>query len=232
MAWTAGRFWFLSQLFVRPGLQSGGVGQALLSRMLDHAERMGAANRALVTFAYNPHSTGLYLRNGLLPRGLLYVMAAPAARLRQRAWPGAAVEVAPIPAADAAANWISRLDEAVLGFRRAPHHAFLLDGAMAQALRIGPAGAPLGYAYISAAGDIGPVAVAPGAEAELVVGAAIGAALEAGASEVTLTVPAAAEPVLATVARAGFRIREPTLLMAEKPFGDWRHYLPRNPGFL
>ncbi len=232
MAWMAGRFWFLSQLFVRPGLQSGGVGQALLSRALDHAQRNGAENRALVTFAYNPHSTGLYLRNGLHPRELLYVMSAPAARLRHEAWPRDAVETAPIPASDAAAEWIGRLDEAVLGFRRVPHHAFLLGGAVPRALRIGPAGAPLGYAYVSAAGEIGPVAITPGAEAGLVLGAAIGAALDGGASEVTLTVPAAAEPVLAMVARAGFRIREPDVLMSEKPFGDWRHYLPRHPGFL
>ena len=68
-SWMTEKFWFLSQLFVRPEMQAKGIGQA---------ERNSAANRALITFAYNIASTGLYLQNGLYPRELLYRMAAPA----------------------------------------------------------------------------------------------------------------------------------------------------------
>src|SRR5206468_1766911 len=46
-AWMRQRFWYLAQLFVRPGIQSRGVGQAMLSKTLDHAEENGAENRAL-----------------------------------------------------------------------------------------------------------------------------------------------------------------------------------------
>ena len=45
--WMTGKFWFLSQLFVRPETQAKGIGQALLSRTLQQAERNGADNRAL-----------------------------------------------------------------------------------------------------------------------------------------------------------------------------------------
>ena len=76
-SWMTEKFWFLSQLFVRPQTQAQGVGQALLSKTLMQAQRNGATNRALITPAYNITSTGIYLNNGLYPREPLYRMAAP-----------------------------------------------------------------------------------------------------------------------------------------------------------
>jgi hypothetical protein len=34
------------------------------------------------------------------------------------------------------------------------------------------------------------------------------------------------------VSELGFRIDEPYVLMSALPFGDWRSYLPSNPGFM
>ena len=82
-SWMTEKFWFLSQLFVRPKTQAKGIGQALLSKTLMQAERGGATNRALITPAYNLVSTGLYLNNGLYPREPLY---------RGRAGPGGRAE--------------------------------------------------------------------------------------------------------------------------------------------
>jgi GNAT superfamily N-acetyltransferase len=60
------RFWYLAQLFTKPGMQAKGVGQALLSKTLQHhAQRNGADNRALITMAYNTVPGGLYVRNGV-----------------------------------------------------------------------------------------------------------------------------------------------------------------------
>jgi GNAT superfamily N-acetyltransferase len=52
-SWMSEKFWCLSQLFVSPEAQAKGIGQALLSKTLMQAERNGAANRALITFASN-----------------------------------------------------------------------------------------------------------------------------------------------------------------------------------
>jgi len=82
-SWMTEKFWFLSQLFVRPEIQAKGIGQALLSKTLMQAERNGAANRALITFAYNIASIGFYLKNGLYPREPLHRMAAPAQAVAQ-----------------------------------------------------------------------------------------------------------------------------------------------------
>ncbi|MBK1662084.1 GNAT family N-acetyltransferase [Paracraurococcus ruber] len=231
-AWMRQDFWYLAQLFVRPGTQAGGVGQGLLSRTLQVAERRGgAANRTLITMAYNTASQGLYIRNGLYPREPLLRLAAPAVVLEGRI-ASAGLDVVPIEPWPASRDWLGFLDEAVLGFRREDHHAFLLGGFAARALRIEHGGRSVGYAYISAEGHIGPLAVAPCADAAAVVTAAIRCALEGRPNQVSMVVPGQAERVLEAAAALGFRIEEPFVLLSAQPFGSWSNYLPSNPGFL
>jgi GNAT superfamily N-acetyltransferase len=67
-SWVCGDFWFLAELFVAPAHQGRGIGNALLKRTLQHAEKNGATNRALITFSFNTVSQGLYVRHGLFPR--------------------------------------------------------------------------------------------------------------------------------------------------------------------
>lgn len=230
-AWARQGFWYLAQLFVAPDLQAHGVGQALLSRTLRLAGRVGAGNRALITMAYNTASTGLYVRNGLYPREPLLRMVAPAAGLGGRVGAGG-LEVVPIEPWPEAREWLGPIDEAVLGFRRDTQHAFLLGGFAARALRIERAGHPVGYAYVSAEGHIGPLAVTPGADAGEVVCAAIRQVVADGATQVSMIVPGRAERVLRAVSDLGFRIDEPYVLLSAGAFGDWRNYLPSNPGFM
>jgi len=229
-SWMTGGFWFLSQLFVRPETQAKGVGQALLSKTLMQAERNGAANRALITPAYNTASTGLYLKNGLYPREPLYRMAAPAQTVAQNLVDAGydITPIAPWPEAGEwlAGEWAGRIDQELLGFRRDLHHQFLLGGFAERAVRIEHAGRAAGYAYISAQGHVGPLAIAPDADAKAVVTAALRCALEGGARQVSMIVPGRADIVMQTVLALGFRIEEPYVLMAWRPFGNWCNYLP------
>jgi GNAT superfamily N-acetyltransferase len=230
-SWMTEKFWFLSQLFVRPETQAQGIGQALLSKTLIQAERNGAATRALITPAYNIASTGLYLNNGLYPRELLYRMAAPAQAVAQNLV-DAGYDATPIAPWTEPDEWIGRIDQELLGFRRDLHHKFLLDGGAAHAIRIERAGRAAGYAYVSAEGQIGPLAIAPDADAKAVVTTALCCALESRPSQVSMIVPGRADVVMRAVLALGFRIEEPYVLMATQPFGNWCNYLPRTPGFL
>ena len=160
-SWMTERFWFLSQLFVRPDSQARGIGQALLSKTLMQAERNSATNRALITPAYNIASTGLYPNNGLSPREPLYRMAAPAHTVEQNLT-HTDYDVILIPPWPAPREWMAEIDEALLGFRRDLHHKFLLGGGAARAIRIDRTGRAAGYAYLSAEGQIGPLAIALG----------------------------------------------------------------------
>jgi len=76
-SWVCGSLWFLAELFVAPGQQGRGVGNALLMRTMDHARKAGARDKALITFAFNTVSQGLYIRHGLYPRTPLYLLSAP-----------------------------------------------------------------------------------------------------------------------------------------------------------
>jgi GNAT superfamily N-acetyltransferase len=230
-SWMTEKFWCLSQLFVRPEAQAKGIGQALLSKTLMQAERNSAANRALITFGYNIASTGLYLKNGLYPREPLYRMAAPAQAVAQNS-ADAGYEITPIAPWPESGEWTGRIDQELLGFRRDLHHQFLLGGFTARAVRIEHAGRAAGYAYISAEGHVGPLAIAPDADAKAVVTTALRCALEGGARQVSMLVPGRAEIVMQTALALGFRIEEPLVLIAWRPFGNWSNYLPRAPGFL
>jgi GNAT superfamily N-acetyltransferase len=227
-SWMMEKFWFLSQLFVRPKTQAKGIGKALLSKTLMQAERNGAANRALITPAYNIASTGLYLHNGLYPREPLYRMAAPAQAVAQNLAIG--YETTPIAPWPEPAEWTGRIDQELLGFRRDLHHKFLLGGA-ARAVRIEGAGGAAGYAYASE-GHIGPLAIAPEADAQAVVTTAVRCALESRPSQVSIIVPGRADLVMKAVSALGFRVEEPYVLMASQAFGNWCNYLPRTPGFM
>ena len=235
-SWMIQRFWFLSQLFVRPETQAKGIGQALLAKTQMEAERNGAANRALITPAYNIVSTGLYLKNGLYPREPLYRMAAPAQAVAQNLADAGydITPIAPWPELGEwrAGEWIGRIDQELLGFRRDLHHQFLLGGFAAHAVRIEHARSTAGYAYISAGGHVGPLAIAPDADAQAVVTTALRCALEGGVRQVSMIVPGRAEIVMQTALALGFCIEEPYVLMASRPFGNWRNYLPGAPGFM
>ena len=116
--------------------------------------------------------------------------------------------------------------------RRDLHHRFLLGGGAARGVRIERAGGLAGYAYISADGHVGPLAIAPGADAQAVVTTALCCALECRSSQVSLMVPGRAEVVMQTVLALGFRIEVPLVLIASRPFDNWCNYLPRDPGFM
>ena len=230
-SWMTQKFWYLSQLFIRPETQAKGVGQALLSKTLLQAERKGAANRALITFAYNIASTGLYLKNGIYPREPLYRMAAPAQAVEQNL-AAADYEATPIAPWPEPKEWIGQIDQELLGFRRDSHHRFLLGGFAARAMRIERAGRPAGYAYISAQGHVGPLAIAPDADAKPVMAAALRCAVDSRPTQVSMVIPGRADIILRAALALGFRIEEPYVLMSAQPFGNWCNYLPSSPGFL
>ena len=230
-SWMTEKFWFLSQLFVRPETQAKGIGQALLSKTLMQAECNGATNRALITPAYNIASTGLYLHNGLYPREPLYRMTAPAQAVAQNL-ADAGYDATPMASWPEPREWTAEIDQALLGLRRDLHHRFLLGGGAARGVRIECAGALAGYAYISADGHVGPLAIAPDADAQAVMTTALRCALESGPSKVSMIVPGRADVVMQAVLALGFRVEEPYVLMASWPFGNWCNYLPRTPGLM
>jgi GNAT superfamily N-acetyltransferase len=229
-SWICGDLWFLAQLFVSPDHQGHRIGHELLKRTLDHAQGGGAKTRALITFAFNRVSQALYIRHGLLPQIPLYFVSAtpdaPADRL-----PVARLRHVPLQETVSALKDLAQIDFNVLGTSREKHHRYLMSSGAMQGVLFFQGSNPVAYAYFGPDGHIGPLAAARPDALEGAFATALDLAAEKSASRISAFIPGTC-PLLSTAINLGMQITFPMLLMSSRSFGDWRQYLPRNPGFM
>jgi ribosomal protein S18 acetylase RimI-like enzyme len=230
-SWVCDDLWFLAQLFVSPGQQGTGIGNELLSRTLQQAEVRGSTNKVLITFAFNRVSQGLYIRHGLFPRLPLYFVSASREALRGHLG-GAQFRCEPIEKRAAHLRNLIEIDARVLGLSREKQHGFLIDEDGTRGVGFYDGDDCVGYAYISSSGHIGPLAVAQPEAMGAAFRTALSMAADGGAANVSAFLPGTSETALALAMECGMRITFPMMLMSTRPFGDWRLYLPRNPGFM
>ncbi len=229
-SWVCDRFWFLADLFVLPEYQDRGVGGELMQRTFDHAQKHDADNRALITFAFNRASIGLYAKHGLFPREPLYTVGAPRAVLEERmekklAWTrldGSASQLAAL----------SRIDADTLGVSRAKHHRYLLAEAAVTGVLFEDNGSPVGYAYVWSDGHIGPLAVVSHAAMGPAFRTALALATDREASQVSAFLPGSNEEAMSIALGCGMRLGRTMVLLSAKAFGDWSKYMPNHPGFM
>ena len=230
-SWVCGDFWFLADLFVDPSSQNRQIGKTLLGKTFEHADLMEASQRALITFAYNSVATGLYVRHGLFPHVPLYILRGTSRLISSRLVGSDCSCVAVEPGLQSI-DMLSQIDEDALGFRRDKHHAFNVESKAASAFRIQRQGSNIGYAYVSSGGHVGPVALLEVSVSAEAITSVLRHTIEMGAEQVSMIVPGPADRCMAAAVDCGLRIDEPMVLLASHPFGDWRRYLPRNPGYM
>lgn len=229
-SWVCGDLWFLAELFVAPDHQGAGLGNQLLMRTLEHARKTGATNKALITFAFNSVSQGLYIRQGFFPRLPLYFLNVTHDTLMSR-FRGETLQHAQIADTPSHLGSLRQIDASVLGISRDKHHRYLLNEKAMKGVFFYEGGDRVGYAYVSADGHIGPLAVVQ----RNAMGAAFETALrlsaQRGTPQVSAFVPGASEALGIAIER-GMRITFPMVLASARDFGDWTRYLPRNPGYM
>jgi GNAT superfamily N-acetyltransferase len=230
LSWVCGRLWFLAELFVAPGRQGQGIGNALLDRTMLHASKAGATEKSLITFAFNVVSQGLYVRHGLFPRVPIHLCSAERESLARQAQ-GPALRVTPIRATAADREMLRQLDVATLGVSREKHHRYLLGDPRMEGVFLEDKGERVGYAYVAATGHIGPLAVMQAHAMPGAFRAALALAVAGHAKQISVFVPGASD-ALAIAASQGMRFALPMVLMSTRDYGDWTRYLPRNPGFM
>jgi GNAT superfamily N-acetyltransferase len=123
-SWVCGDLWFLAELFVAPGQQGRGIGNELLARTLAHAETKKATRKALITFAFNTVSQGLYVQHGLLPRLPLNFPKISRDTLLN-GLQNASIQAAALKATDL--QHLSDIDAHALGTSREKHHRYLMS---------------------------------------------------------------------------------------------------------
>lgn len=228
-SWASDRLWFLAQLFVAPGQQGRGIGNELMRRTLQHADRAEARHRALITFAFNRVSQALYIRNGLFPRMPLYFVGGARDRLMAQ-FPVTQLRTVPIAKTQVHLRQLAAIDQSALGATREKHHGYLLADGATKGMLLFEGQDCAGYAYI-AGGHIGPLAAV---RPDLLRTAFVTALRLAAEDQPTVSafVPGSCEETLKFAIDSGMQITFPMLLMSDHVFGDWTRYLPRNPGFM
>jgi ribosomal protein S18 acetylase RimI-like enzyme len=230
-SWVCGDMWFLAQLFVSPDRQGRRIGNELIERALEHAEKSGASNRVLITFSFNTVSQGLYMRHGLLPRFPIYSVGVAREQLTGRLR-GSRFDVTPIEGDVATLRRLAQADGRTLGVSREKHHSYLINDSATRGFNLYDGGDWAGYAYVDASGHIGPLAVMDSHAVATAFRTALYLGVESGASRISAFLPGASEAALNTALEHGMRIKFPMLLMSSREFGNWARYLPRNPGFM
>ena len=230
LSWVCGDLWFLAELFVAPGYQGRGLGNELLARTFEHARKAGATNKSLITFTFNVVSQGLYMRHGLFPRLPIYLLSVPRDVLMSRRQ-GNRLRSTPIEATASHLQTLAQLYISAMGISREKHHRYLLDDNTMKGVLLHDGDECIGYAYISATGHVGPLALARAGGMGAAFGTALDLAAASGAAQVSAFLPGVSE-ALGIAVEPGMRITFPMVLVSNHDFGDWTRYLPRNPGFM
>ena len=224
--------WFLSMLFVEPGDQGAGLGRAVLERILP---ANGDPVLATATDSQQPISNALYARYAMVPRMPLFSLVGRPGGPEPFGQLPAGVEALPFSELSGdghgeLAGAVDAVDREVLGFAHPSDHQFLrLEGRRGFLFR--DAERVLGYGYAGESGRVGPIAVLDEAMLAPALGHVLGAVQPRGAS--ALWVPGLADRAVVPLLRAGFRLDQfPVLVCWNRPFADFRRYVPISPGLL
>lgn len=229
-SWVCGDLWFLAELFIAPRMQGSGIGRELLRRALCHADQAGAKTRALITFTFNTVSQGLYMRRGMFPRLPVYMFTVD--RLALRNVPDVGFEFRKAEASKSQLAQLAALDTSALGVSREAHHKYLLNDPAMNGYILYEGSDCMGYAYVASTGHVGPLAVTKRDAMADALNAALRIAAEGASDQVSAFLPGNSEAALTVAADNRMRIALPMVLVSDREFGDWRRYLPRNPGFM
>ncbi len=255
---TRGPIWFLSGFWMLPEFQGSGIGQQLLERARAAGTRAGATIFSVYS-AVTERAQALYIRMGMTPRTPLYTLVLPLAKVdealrRVSLAGGPALDIAAMSLDTAPVQALSSLDFAVRGVPRAQDHRYWLARPTRTCLiAFDRQHKPVGYAYTTDGGRIGPCATTdpqymPALLAAAVRSAAaklrsrVAAAARAAApdapphnpddDEIALIVPGLSMQALQYLLGCGFHIRHHGIFMASESFGQFDRYVISGAGLL
>jgi hypothetical protein len=209
----------LTEFFVLPGAQSGGVGRELLRR----AFPLGGAPIRSIIATTDRRAQALYLKAGVYPRGVLYEMG------RNPAEPAhVETDLAFAPLTPDHLESLAHLDRTIIGYRRDETHHWLMNER--QGLLYTRNGQPVGYGY---EGDrSGPFVLLDPADFPAVLAHVESEDARHGRGSL-LVVPAINQVAVDYLLSRGMRMGSlMPLLMTNVPFGQLDHYLVTDPEFV
>jgi GNAT superfamily N-acetyltransferase len=203
---------FLSFLFVRPDVQAGGIGRALLERAM-----AGSDYRAVCIGAVQPISAALYARYGMTPRVPMFTFSGRPRDELPALTDG--LDIGEVSVAE-----VADLDLEVTGLTRPEDHALWQEW---QRQRVGlfASGALVGYGYFQPMGRLGPVVVRRAGHLLPFVGALM--ARQPEVETWLLNVPGPASETFVALLKAGLRLEGPPIVYCATELRiDHSRYLP------
>jgi GNAT superfamily N-acetyltransferase len=232
---TRGTVTFLTDLFVRPNIQSGGLGKTLLSHVLTREQPIHCTMSST-----DPRAQALYTRVGMQPVFPHYNLQWQRRADQELSFPETELDVVEgLPGDPALVQW----DAQISGRIRPEDHAFWTKQLQCIPLWFRRQGTTVGYGYVrleaatpltSIKWVVGPVGVStPEYAAECVLVATRWAQQQAGGVRVRIDVPGP-QPALAPLLERGFQIIyvETFQSSATTPFFDARCYIPSGSDLL
>jgi GNAT superfamily N-acetyltransferase len=212
--------WYLAALHILPAYQGLGVGRELLRR--SSVGVTATTVRTVVSDTINPISNALYMKTGMLHQDAILTFDGLPSRVPAKAAAPLATREFTWPE-DLAA--VTDLDRVVVGYGRPVDHELWngIDGLTGRVLLRG--GEFAGYAYASAAGHLGPVAVKDPQDLSAALDVVADLAGAAGAGPVHLRTCGAARSSAAWALARGLRLTSIGLLLSSKPIGRLACYV-------
>lgn len=208
----------LTDFFVHPGAQSGGVGRALLAQTFPAA----GARRRCILATPDLRAQARYLKSGVYPRFPIYSFR----RAPQETAVDTDLRVQPITATAEALAALAALDRQILDYRRDADHRWLLQDRRGYLyLRHGR---PVGYGYEGA--QSGPFAMLHRRDLPAALAHAETAAAQNGREEFAVNVPMVNQTAVDYLLQRGFQLGAFfCYFMSDAPFGKFDRYVNTTP---
>ena len=214
----------LTELFVRPGNQSAGLG----SRLIERAFPSGRGEVRVIVATTDLRALARYYKAGTVVRFPVASMAgAPRAAPRKRA---GAADLEADPATLGDIPDLAAIETAVVGYARDADYAWLIEHRHGHVYRRD--GRAVGFGFVSPDGS-GPIAALDLADQIPILLHAEGRAHALGMDELSIEVPRPNEIAMRHLLGRGFKIDPPlTMLMSSVEFGKFDRFMPFGPSIV
>jgi hypothetical protein len=211
----------LTEFFVRPGEQSGGLGGELLARVFPGD---GATHRTIIA-STDIRAQALYLKTGVYPRFPIYYFW----RTPEAVTVAADLTFEPLVASPENSALLGELDQAIIGYRREVDHAWLLNDRQGYFYFRGIQ--PVGYGYVGQRN--GPFALLNARDFPAVLAHAESQAAAHGRDHFGLEVPMVNKVAVDYLLGRGYRLDSFfAQFMSDAPFGQLENYIVTSPPFF
>jgi GNAT superfamily N-acetyltransferase len=211
----------LTELFVLPGVQSGGVGRELLARAFPTKK---TKHRSVISSA-DVRAQALYIKAGIYPRFPIYYFG----RKPEAVSVTTDLVFEPISASPENLEILASLDRSLLEYRRDVTHAWLLGDR--QGYVYYQDDLPVGYGYVGARN--GPFALIDDRDFPVVLAHAESEAAKDGRGEFGLEIPMINHAAVDYLLGRGFHMDSfMAISMSDVPFGRFENYIVSSPPFF